>query len=341
MSGFTSQYLSTRLDLFSRRLIAYPRLVGFIDQDLERILADIRAITGNHYHLDAGSGNEIESRLIRGALEDFGVLIRPFSGNERRYLLFAIRLFELANLKLLIRGKFSGVDNAEIRRQLVDLGDFADLPISRLVETEDPHEMLRMLETTTYAGIVRQARRVYEEQGRDLFLLDATIDRSFFIDLEQRIRFLHEEDAAFLSRVMDELLDRYNLLWLLRYRFAYGLSPARSFYLLTTTGRKLNATRLMQLAKLDSIEAVIAALPEPYRGRVAGLARISDMETVMEYHALTVAADTLRNESNLVARTFSYILLREAEVRFLQAVIKGKRLEFDRDLIRQAVGLEF
>ena len=339
MSGFTSQYLSTRLDLFSRRLIAYPRLVGLIDQDLERILADIRAITGNHYDLDASGGNEIESRLIRGALEDFGVLIRPFSGNERRYLLFAIRLFELANLKLLIRGKFSGVDNAEIRRQLVDLGDFADLPLSRLVETDDPHEMLRLLETTAYAGIVRQARRVYEEQGRDLFLLDATIDRSFFIDLEQRARFLHEEDAAFLAQVMDDLLDRYNLLWLLRYRFAYGLSPARSFYLLTTTGRKLNATRLMQLAKLDSIEAVIAALPEPYRGRVAGLTRISDMETVMEYHTLTVAADMLHSDSNLVARTFSYILLREAEVRFLQAVIKGKRLAFDRDLIRQAVGL--
>lgn len=341
MSGFTSQYLSTRLDLFSGRLIDYPRLVGFIDQDLERILVEVRAITGNHYDLDASGSNDVESRLIRGALEDFRVLIRPFSGNERRYLRFAIRLFELANLKLLIRGKFSGVDNAEIRRQLVDLGDFADLPLSRLVETDDPHEMLRLLETTAYAGIVRQARHVYEEQGHDLFLLDATIDRSFFIDLEQRTRFLHDEDAAFLARVMDELLDRYNLLWLLRYRFAYGLSPARSFYLLTTTGRKLNATRLMQLAKLDSIEAVIAALPEPYRGRVAGLARISDMETVMEYHALTIAADMLRTESNLVARTFSYILLREAEARFLQAVIKGKRLEFDRELIRQAVGLGF
>lgn len=339
MSGFTSQYLSTRLDLFSSRLISYPQLVGFIDYDLDRILAEIRAITGTHYDLDASGGNDVESRLIRGALEDFRVLIRPFSGSERRYLLFAIRLFELANLKLLIRGKFSGVSNDEIRQQLVDLGDFADLPLSRLIETDDPHEMLRLLETTAYAGIVRQARRVYEEQGHDLFLLDATIDRGFFIDLDQRTRFLHEEDAAFLAQVMDELLDRFNLLWLLRYRFAYGLSPARSFYLLTTTGRKLNASRLLQLVRLDSVEAVVEALPEPYRERLTGLARISDMETVMEYHALTVAADMLRNGSNLVARTFSYILLREAEVRFLQAVIKGKRLDFDRDLIRQAVGV--
>ena len=328
MSGFSSQYLSTRLDLFSGRLISYPQLVGFIDYDLERILAEIRVITGNHYDLDVGGGNDVESRLTRGALEDFQVLMRPYSGNERRFFFFTIRWFELANLKLLIRGKFSGVDNAEIRRQLVNLGDFADLPLSRLIETDDPHEMLRLLETTAYAGIVRQARRVYEEQGHDLF-----------IHLEQRTRFLHEEDAAFVARVLDELLDRYNLLWLLRYRFAYELSPARSFYLLTTTGRKLNATRLMQLVKLDSIEAVIAALPDPYRERLAGLARISDMETVMEYHALTVAADMLRTEANLVARTFSYILLREAEVRFLQAIIKGKRLELDRTLIRQAVGV--
>ena len=339
MSGFSSYYLGTRLDLFSARLIPYPRLVAFIDHDLERIQAEIGALGGNRYDLDTGDWSEVESSLIRGALEDFLILMRPFSGNERRFLFFAVRWFELANLKVLIRGKFSGVGNAEIRQQLADLGSFADLPLARLIETDDPHEMLRLLETTAYAGIVRQARRVYEEQGHDLFLLDATIDRGFFIDLEQRTRFLLDEDAALVARVLDELLDRFNLLWLLRYRFAYGLSPARSFYLLTTSGRKLNSTLLLQLARLESVEEVIEALPQPYRRLVAGLQRISDMETVMEYHALTVAADMLRNGSSLVARTFAYILLREAEVRFLQAIIKGKLLDCDDELIRKAVGV--
>ncbi len=198
--------------------------------------------------------------------------------------------------------------------------------------------MLRLLETTPYGGIVRQARRVYEEHGNDLFLLDATIDRSFFIDLYQHTRFLRRRDAEFVSQVLDGLLDRFNLLWLLRYRFSYGLSAARSFYLLTATGKRLHPMELMRLARLESIDEVRDSLPQPYRKILAATDSVSDMETAMEYYSLSVAADMLHKKSNLLARTFAYILLREAEVRFLQALIKGKQLGFDQALIRQAVG---
>ncbi len=339
MSGFTSPYLNTRLAIISRRLIQYPQLVQFIDWDLERILGRIGETSGHYYRLDDPQSASLESQLMQHALEDFRILIRPFSGNEWRFFHFAIRWFELVNLKVLIRGKFSHAGNDSIRKQLVDLGSFADLPLTQLLETDDPYEMLRLLETTGYGGIVRQARRVYEEHGNDLFLLDATIDRVFFIDLCQRTRFLLPRDAELVGRVLDELLDRFNLMWLLRYRFSYGLSAARSFYLLTTTGHKLRSTQLMRLAKLESVEAIVAALPQPYRGLLDGVTSISDMETIMEYHSLSIAARMLRQRENLMSRTFSYILLREAEVRFLQAVIKGKQLDFDAALIRRAVGV--
>ena len=339
MSSFSSAYLDTRLDLYAGRLVRFPRLVKFIEYDLERILSELRQISGQAYEVDNAVVPRIESQLTNRALKDFLVLIRPFSGSERRFFQFAIRWFELVNLKVLIRGKFSGVDSADIETQLVELGSFADLPMRKLLETDDPYEMLRLLETTEYAGIVRQARRVYEEHGNDLFLLDATIDRSFFIDLHQRARFLQSRDSEFIARVMGGLLDRFNLLWLLRYRFSYGLSAAKSFYLLTATGKKLHSMELMRLAKMESAEEVVGGLPEPYRSLLARSVSISEMETVMEYYSLTVASDMLHKKSNLLARCFSYILLREAEVRFLQALIKGKQLGFDQDLIGQAVGV--
>ncbi len=338
MSRFSSHYLDARLDIFASRLIRYPRLIGFIDEPLERILTELSELRPGREEFDLSSPGRIESQLMRRALEDMRILIRPFSGSERRFFFFAMRWFELTNLKVLIRGKFSGATRNEIQQQLVDLGSFTDLPLTRLLETDDPYEMLRLLETTAYGGIVRQARRVYEEQGHDLFLLDATIDRVFFIDLSQRRRFLQQQDAEFVGRVLSEMLDRFNLLWLLRYRFTYELSPAKSFYLLTATGRRLYSAELMRLARLDTIEEVIAALPEPYRQRLDGQTVIADMETVMEYHALSVAGDMIRAKSNLLARCFAYVLLREAEVRFLQALIKGKLLDFEPALIRQAMG---
>jgi vacuolar-type H+-ATPase subunit C/Vma6 len=116
------------------------------------------------------------------------------------------------------------------------------------------------------------------------------------------------------------------------------LSAAKSFYLLTAIGNKLRSTELMHLARMESIEQVVTALPEPYRNLLLNLENVSDMETVMEYYGMSIAADVLQNNTNLVSRIFSYILLREAEARFLQALIKGKQLGFDTDLIKQAVG---
>jgi len=338
MSGFRSDYLETRLGLFASRLIGMRKMISFIDLEPDRMLAEVNRLSAQDYTIDGSISQSVEAQLSSSALADFQVLLRPFSGSERRFFYFAIRWFELVNLKVLIRGKFSGIDNEVIREHLVDIGGFADLPIDKLLEADDPYEMLRLLETTAYAGIVRHSRRVYEEQGNDLFLLDATIDRSFFIGLYQRLDYLHKQDGSALRKVLGNLLDRFNLIWLLRYRFSYGLSAAKSFYLLSAIGKRLHSSELMQLARLDSIEEVLAELPEPYQALLANLRQIPDMEAAMEFYALSIAAQTLQRGDNLVARVFSYILLREAEIRFLQALIKGKQLGLDDELIKRGLG---
>jgi V/A-type H+-transporting ATPase subunit C len=338
VSAFRSDYLETRLGLFAARLIGTKTLSGFIDLEFDRMLARVNQLSAQQYTISGTASRHIEDQLVSSALADFQVLLRPFSGSERRFFYFAVRWFELVNLKVLIRGKFSGIDNAVIRQHLVDIGGFADLPIDTLLGADDPYEMLRLLETTAYAGIVRQSRRVYEEQGNDLFLLDATIDRSFFIGLYQRVGYLHKQDGAAVRKVLGSLLDRFNLVWLLRYRFAYGLSAAKSFFLLSAIGKRLYSTELMRLARLENIEEVVAELPEPYQSLLANLRQIPDIESTMDFYAMSVAAQTLQRGNNLVARVFSYILLREAELRFLQALIKGKQLGLDHDLIERGLG---
>jgi len=338
MSGLQSAYLDTRLRLYAARLIGTRGFADLADLDLDRMLARVNRLTGQDYRLDDSTPASIEDQLTSSALADFRILTRPFSGSERRFFYFAMRWFELVNLKVLIRGKFSGIDSAVIRRHLVDIGGLADLPSETLLRADDPYEMLRLLEATPYGNIVRQSRRVYEEQGNDLFLLDAMIDRSFFIGLYQRGDYLRKADRRALHEVLGCLLDRFNLIWLLRYRFAYGLPAARSYYLLSAIGKRLHAGDLMRLARLDSLADVVSGLPEPYRALLANLREVPDMESVMDLYVLSVAARTLRRGANLVARVFSYILLREAELRFLQALIKGKQLGFGAELVRRGLG---
>lgn len=335
-TGYNIAYLQTRLNLLAGRLLSFETLGEMVSDDLDKIASQIQGILPDQV-LDLSSG-KIEHQLSQKMYSDFQVLLRPFHGNSYRFLKQAIRWFELVNLKVLIRGKFTGVSEAALTEQLVALGTFADLPLQTLIETDDPFEMLRLLEQTAYGSIVRQARHVFEEQGHELFSLDSAIDRNFFIELAHRTRFLTAQDRIPLQQVFGVLMDRFNLLWLLRYRFSYGLSSAKSYYLLTATGQYLHAPQLMQLARLESLSSVISELPAKLNELLTGNDDIFRVEQLMELHSLSAAKKGLEHSHSQLTRTFSYLLLREAETRYLIAIIKGKQLGFDTELIAQAVG---
>lgn len=335
-SAVNDAYLSTRLDLMIQRLLSLSSLSTILHSDLEQLPSLIQPVLPDQ-------NLEIPVQQLRKLLSismfmDFQQLLRPFHGNSRRFFKHAIRWFELANLKVLIRGKFTGVKESALRQQLVDLGQYADLPVNTLIDTDDPFEMLRLLEQTAYGSIVRQARRVFEEQGHDLFSLDSAIDRNFFIELAHRGRFLSFTEQTHLKQVFGILMDRFNLMWLLRYRFSYGLSSARSYYLLTATGKQLHSTELMKLAQMSSLTAVIEQLPEPLKALLSSAHDIYQIEQLMELYTLSAAKRGLSHQQSDISRLFSYFLLREAETRFLLAVIKGKQLGFAQELLGMAVG---
>lgn len=332
-----SAYAQTRLNLLAHRLLSVEILEKLVNEDLDQIAAHIDWSVSEAGAQPTAAGQGIGRFLAQRMFADFQILLRPFHGNAYRFLKQGIRWFELVNLKVLIRGKFTGVSEAALNEQLVDLGYFADLPLQTLIETDDPFEMLRLLELTAYGGIVRQARRVFEEQGHDLFSLDSAIDRNFFIELSHRARFLAVEDQMLLQQVFGVLMDRMNLLWLLRYRFSYDLSPAKSYYLLTASGLQLHSPELMKLARLESLSEVIAELPPKLHALLQGK-NIFQIEQLMELYSMAVAQKGLSYSQSLITRTFCYLLLRESETRYLLAIIKGKQLGFDEDLIFEAVG---
>lgn len=333
MAHVVSSYLSTRLDILASRLIGLENWQSILQSDLEDLLKRFQCVASSPAEI-----HSVEKNLIGKALEDFHILFRPFYSVERDLLNFAVHWYELTNLKTLIRGKFTGKSDTAIEKELIDLEQFAVLPLAKLLEAEDPHEMLRLMENTPYSSIVRQARSIYEEEGQNLFSLDAAIDRHFFTGLMQRIRFLDDFDQFEMQKVFGTIMDRLNLLWLIRYRFSYNLSPAKSFYLLATTGKKLHSENLMQLAKLDSIDEVIEHLPEPLNQLLKQAQNLTEIENLMEHYSIAAALKGLKRSTSQITRVFSYVLIRESEIHLLQAVIKGKSLGFQTELIQKAIG---
>ena len=326
-----SAYLDTRVSLFAGRLWgadALDELIAVADEVMPATLADrglAQLAEGYAPAARSADPRSLEQRIIAQVLDETRVLIRPLAGPARDFLTFWTARFEISNVKTLLRSKLDGERPAAALASLTPMGAFGRLDNSDLAHAEDVGELLLRLEAGAYAGIVRHARRAFE-QSRDPFHLDAALDQGYYEGLVGRARPLEAEAGAAFRGLMGDLIDRVNLVWLLRYRFNYHLPPGQVYFLLVDSHYSLAGARLRELAALDTPEAVLDALPPGWRKRLAGASDIPGVFARLEQAGAERAARVLRAKAPAIARAFAYLILRERELRALRAVLRGRHL---------------
>lgn len=321
------------------RLLSEERLDELASRSLEELGREFGLTELFEGKLSQGMINRaVERSMIRTLMNELTVLLRPLDGSARDVLIFWTRKFELYNLKALIRGKIQNQPFEQINQNLLELPALISLPHERLLRTESIPELLRQLDNGPYGGIARQARQVYEKMNEP-FSLDATIDLHYYMGLIKRAQGAESADQGPLLRLMRVLIDEQNLTWLLRYRFSYHLSPSRTFYLLVPYGLHLHRDHLKDLVNIDSLERVMEALPEPFLGLMAEVDNLLDAQRILDQETSEQMARILRFSVSAVARALAYLILREMDLRKMQAIIQGRVLRLDDKLIRSALNL--
>jgi V/A-type H+-transporting ATPase subunit C len=130
------------------------------------------------------------------------------------------------------------------------------------------------------------------------------------------------------------LMDQVNLVWLLRYRFAYHFPPAEAYYLLVPYGRHLGSQRLRELARLEGLEELISQLPEPLAEVLAGASSTTDVERRLEAETVRETEIILYQSVFELARALAYLMLREQQLIRIYGILKGRHLRLDSELIR-------
>lgn len=333
-----SAYLNTRVSLYAERLWQsdnFEALLRAPDAEMANVLG-ARGLP----QLATGFGSQdplsLEQRIIAQTLDETRVLIRPLTGEARSFLIYWTARFEVSNVKTLLRGKMTGERPAVLLTRLTPMGSFGRLDSQDLAHAEDVGELLRRLEAGPYAGIVRHARRAFE-QSHDPFNLDAALDRGYYEGLAQRALPLETCAGPGFRVLMANMIDRINLVWLLRYRFNYNLPPAQVYFLLVGSHYSLNGARLRELAALGSLEAVLAALPQGWRARLAAATDIPAVFSIMDRVAAEHAQKVMRSNAPGISRAFAYMLLRERDLRAVRAVLRGRHLGLSAADIRFAL----
>jgi V/A-type H+-transporting ATPase subunit C len=325
-------YLDTRVSLFASRLLQ--------DRDIERLIeaADPDghppSWLGEAIGLDSEGIAGIDRSLMPRVLSELSILLRALYREDRALLRYWATRFELANLKTLLRGKMTGRSYDTLRAELVHLGGFCRVSLESLLLSSDTAELLRQLEQSPYAEFAREMRRGLN-QRQELFTIDAAVDRHYFGGLAARARNVGRDAHVLVG----SMIDRVNLVWLLRYRFSYELPPAQAYYLLIPTGYRLSHETLIELTRLDSLERVLEALPPPFHQMLQGARSASEVTRRLEYHTWETALRILRGRRFNPTRALAYMILRERDLRRVRAVLRGQRLSMDPLLIRVATGL--
>jgi len=341
-----SAYLNTRVSLYAGRLWPDAALDALISETDDALADSLNR--GGLPQLAAGyaprserqqDARSLEQRLIAQILDETRVMIRPLTGPARTFLTFWTARFEISNVKTLLRSKMTGERPAAALARLTPMGAFGRLDNQDLAHAEDVGELLRRLEAGPYAGIVRHARRAFE-QSHDPFNLDAALDHGYYEGLTLRAQPLEDTVGAPFRSLMANLIDRINLVWLLRYRFNYKLPPAQVYYLLVSSRYSLPGTRLQELAALDSLDAVLAALPTALQVKLSGATDIPGVFARMEQAAAEQALRVLRSSAPDIARAFAYLILRERDLRAIRAVLRGRHLGLAEADIRTALQRE-
>lgn len=327
-------YLNTRVAILASQLLSENQLTALLKQPLGQ------QHTGQLQRDELLNETKLDHTLIEHAwlmqiLADFQVLVRPLWGSTREWLMYWFHKFDIANLKTIVRGKMAGLEAEAIRAQLLELKPFTTLPIEQLLRTEDVSELLRRLEESSYASIARAARGVFEKEHQ-LYSLDAAIDRHYLLGFIQRMRILEATQRKYLLPMLHIFMDRINLLWLLRYRLAYHLSAAETYYLLIPAGSRLNRPLLQRLVEFNSLAEVLANLPEPLSSLLAEAETTFVVEQRLIQETKRVAQLSLKLHHFTLAKIFAYVLLREMEMRQVMAIIKGNRLNLSQDIIALA-----
>lgn len=338
MSNAASQaYLNTRISVMATQLFDADA-IGSLSQMQLPELAERFGLAGIlDDQLSAQTRSRaIEQTLLQTLLSELEILVRPMSSTERALVLAWGRKYALFNLKSLIRGKLHDLDPKEILDNLFELPPYIRLGDQDLSRADNVLELLRQIEAGPHRLIARQAREIYE-QRREPFALEAAIDQRYYAGLVRQVMQCKDANLQSLRQLIGAELDRIDLLWLLRYRFSYQLSPSETFFQLVPSMRLLHRDRLLDLVNLESFQRVLEFVPAPLDALLSDCRTIIDVQRRMGRYVAREARRVLRHSPSGVARALAYLMLREMDLFLLFALIQGRLLNLSADVVEIAL----
>jgi V/A-type H+-transporting ATPase subunit C len=259
----------------------------------------------------------------------FVTIIHSIPETARPLVTQLYRLYEVDNLKALLRGVASGASWDQIRYVLFPLDAFTVLPAQEIAGANDVSAAVERLRGTPYYDTLAHAMERYTAE-RSLFPLEVALDLNYWRETWRDINRLADPDQAHAKRLVGSLIDVNNLMWAIRYQVYHHLAEEEIINYTLPFGYRVQDRDIRAIAAGADIASIVtriypdlsesgALLQEPHSG-------LPELERRLQQHLAGECRAAFMGYPFHVGIPLAYLLLTELEIQDLTVLVEAKVL---------------
>jgi V/A-type H+-transporting ATPase subunit C len=270
---------------------------------------------------------DFQRRLAQDLIRELWGFLKSLEGAGADLVAWALVRFQVENIKVLLRSLMRRTPLEAPEEYLLSLPENLALDVPSLFSSGSLEEFAEHLPAGAPRNSLAQAVHTYHEQRRPFFF-EAALDCGYFQELFTRTERLPHGSRELVQPLMEQEVDAFHLMLVVRGKFQYGLDPgllpplhvSRSRISRQRFNKMLDAPDVHAVARL-ALRRAIDGLPAPSNAPATVAA--SALETFSWQRFLRLANRAFRHSHMGLAALFGYIGIRRVEVANLITVSEG------------------
>ena len=267
----------------------------------------------------------LEARLNADLALRFARVIDLVPEADRPLIVILKQLYEVDNLKTILRGLEMGESIEKMETFLFPLGRAASLDSEQLVRVESVTDLVITVQGTPYGNAMRHALGRYEDEHR-LFPLEVALDLDYYRRLWQAIQQLAGTSRKWAELLIGTWYDLTNVLWALRYRYFHKLSLAEIINYTLPYGYRSNDTVIRAIAEGEDVTPLLRRVwgPEVPEVNTYQDGWLPKLEAWLHRYLARLARTALLGYPFHLGVVLAYIILKRYEVQDLMVLAEAK-----------------
>ena len=327
-------YVFARVSAMKSKIMpkeTYPKLMNM---EVDQIL---RFIGESEYKQDVDELSQhyagpslVEHALNQNLARTYRKLIDISYGEPQYLIAHYLRVWDVWNIKTILRGKQFGSTDEEILKYVISGGELRFHRIKELVAL-GKDEFIESFKGTIYYNALTQD---------SLSDIENELDKAYYIDLvaTKAISNPKSKSHKHLSEYVRTEIDIKNIKTLLRLKLS-DIDAKKISNLMIPGGERLGAKELNRLAAEPFYECITALKDYPYWNAISELVSedmtsLTDVEIALEKYRLTIAKRTSQAYPLSIVPVIGYIISKRIEVDNIRMIARGKVVGLGDDVIR-------